>query len=806
MSLLDLSTSFLLTLALHATVLLGAAWLAERAGWLRHTGWAEFAWRLALFGALVSTTLAVVPTALRSVDASVVAAVPVPTAGGEAQARVSGGNAASATSGVAGHEPARIGTMPAAINGQPTSSRAGVPHEQHATSGSAVLDDRLTTSIPAAPGTPPTASTPLPRGLDLRPDPIALPEFAAALVLMLWTLGIGVGALRLSLQALALRRLGRAIRLRGEPASTELDRLSHRLAGELGIAAPTLRVSPQATSPMVLPGANVLLPTWAQSLDATQQRALLAHELSHLQRRDPAWRVAQRLALLPLFFHPLAWHARHRLEALAEDACDARAMQLLGSGRPLAECLATCLSHAGARAGQPALAVAMAGASGPVLRRVQNLLEESRMSLRPMSPALRRTAIALAVVALVALPGLAVTTVASALSGDGFSRYVFSDDDSITVSHSDGDYKLRLKMTGKVVFNDDSSDIAHLGAGAKFRVSETRDGVEREIRYFGKDGVIQREYRLDGKVVALDADGRAWLAKMLPDVMRESGINAEARGKQLLAKGGPDALLAEIAKIESDHSAGRYLAVLFANAKLDATQLTRALTLAKGIDSDFELRQALQAALTSQTLPPAQQVQVLRLSNEIGSDFEQAELLVSMAETGGLQGDVLAAWREAVARIGSDFEQRRVIEALMDHGEPSPATVAVALDSSHGIGSDFETREVLTAAAPRLGKSTDARAAYLRLAATIGSDFELREALKALLEAGPVDVAIADGVLSAVADIGSDFEAGEVLTSLARVMPNDAGLIQRYRVASRRLGDFERGQAEKALDRFAVAG
>ena len=44
----------------------------------------------------------------------------------------------------------------------------------------------------------------------------------------------------------------------------------------------------------------------------------------------------------------------------------------------------------------------------------------------------------------------------------------------------------------------------------------------------------------------------------------------------------------------------------------------------------------------------------------------------------------------------------------------------------------------------------------------------------------------------------------EVLIALARVMPNDAALIARYRDVARRLSDYERGQAEKALDRFTT--
>jgi hypothetical protein len=42
-----------------------------------------------------------------------------------------------------------------------------------------------------------------------------------------------------------------------------------------------------------------------------------------------------------------------------------------------------------------------------------------------------------------------------------------------------------------------------------------------------------------------------------------------------------------------------------------------------------------------------------------------------------------------------------------------------------------------------------------------------------------------------------------VLTALAAVMPNDEGLIARYRDVASKLGDHERREAERALDRFA---
>ena len=45
---LSAMAGLLMAFALHATLLLAFVWALERAGALKHPGWAEFAWRLAL--------------------------------------------------------------------------------------------------------------------------------------------------------------------------------------------------------------------------------------------------------------------------------------------------------------------------------------------------------------------------------------------------------------------------------------------------------------------------------------------------------------------------------------------------------------------------------------------------------------------------------------------------------------------------------------------------------------------------------------------------------------------------------------
>lgn len=395
----DILVSFVATLGLHASVLLGAVWLSERSGLLRHPGWQELAWRGALFGALLSTSLSLVPFAsvVRDVGTFVTASVATP-----APANVEAGVIAAREQ----TPPRRISTMQ-------------TPMLQSASQAQASLIARHA----AAPA---------------RRAPLQIPPLAGLALVSAWLAALACMGLVLLRQAFALHRLRSRSLDRTRAATPAMQQHARELAATMQLALPALSIDADITSPMLLSNHHLLLPAWSEALRPRQQQALLAHEFAHLQRRDPRWRIAHRLALLPLCFHPLAWIARRRLDALAEDACDSQAAAVLGDGRPLAECLATCIAATQHRSAPrpPTLAVAMAGNGGAVVRRVHRLLEESAMSSTPVSSVKRRLAISIVLAVLVLLPGLAVTTVAN------------SRDTSISLSvHSDdGDEELSYKV------------------------------------------------------------------------------------------------------------------------------------------------------------------------------------------------------------------------------------------------------------------------------------------------------------------------------------------------------------------------
>jgi beta-lactamase regulating signal transducer with metallopeptidase domain len=284
---LDSIAAWLVTYAMHSTLLLGAAWLGGwMAGWLGGKSLppaaTNLAWKVALVGGIVTAS---VQTALDLRPAGSIAIGPA------------------------------VPAVPAAANtkGDPVdrvvadlTSREASVEEQSAPGGSST----------AGPRTLPSATT------------ILTAAWAAlAFLFMTWYAGR---------RLILVGRLGdrRAV------SDGELPRLLDELRRGAGLRLPVrLTASSTISSPVALGAREICLPSAALiELEPEQQRAMLAHELAHLVRRDPQWLGLACLVERAFFFQPLNRLARARIQQSAEYLADEWAAG--HSGRvPLARCL-----------------------------------------------------------------------------------------------------------------------------------------------------------------------------------------------------------------------------------------------------------------------------------------------------------------------------------------------------------------------------------------------------------------------------------------------------------------------------------
>jgi len=273
----DPAAAWILTFAIHSTVLLGTAWLILATFRKLQDSCAETLWKVACLGAVLTASCQL-------------------TLVGEP---------------FAGHV-ARIGAS--AID---PPLPAGAPTSQ----GQPVLP-------PAAQGNAAAPSDSGRAAFEVGSSPVTWSSWLLSLAL----LAAGFGSIHgLCIGRHTRRLLDGRVPLGDGPALAMLGRLCARVG-----YGRSLRLSehPRLQTPIAF-GAlrpEICLPEHGfGKLDEAQQQSMLAHELGHLVRRDPLWLRVNSLLVALFPWQPLFRLARRRIQVLAEFRSDALAADLTGN-------------------------------------------------------------------------------------------------------------------------------------------------------------------------------------------------------------------------------------------------------------------------------------------------------------------------------------------------------------------------------------------------------------------------------------------------------------------------------------------
>lgn len=179
------------------------------------------------------------------------------------------------------------------------------------------------------PGSPRAAAGPAPLLQPTRlpaswPAAVGAVIVAGALLRFAW---LGVGLLR-------LRRLrGAGERAAPSDRQDELQKLTE--------AGAEIRYVPVLGQPVTFGVRRpvVLLPESMKALAEPVQRAVLAHELWHVKRRDWAWILVEECVRSVLWFHPAVWYLVSRIQLSREEVVDELTVLVVSSRRSYLEAL-----------------------------------------------------------------------------------------------------------------------------------------------------------------------------------------------------------------------------------------------------------------------------------------------------------------------------------------------------------------------------------------------------------------------------------------------------------------------------------
>jgi beta-lactamase regulating signal transducer with metallopeptidase domain/uncharacterized GH25 family protein len=184
------------------------------------------------------------------------------------------------------------------------------------------------------------------------------------------------------------------------PVDVETRDLLVEISRRLGMTkTPCAYTTETAEQPFVwgwLSGSIYLPSQFDRIVDTAQRRAILAHELAHVARRDAAVNLVQLVVQTIFYFHPLVWWANRELRREREKCCDE--VVLCGSNAcPRQYCEAIVAVLAGAsqvRHSAPVLAVG--GQLEAVEERIAAILTPNRRFYRRPSRLVKGAAFAVA--------------------------------------------------------------------------------------------------------------------------------------------------------------------------------------------------------------------------------------------------------------------------------------------------------------------------------------------------------------------------------------------------------------------------
>ena len=294
--------------------------------------------------------------------------------------------------------------------------------------------------------------------------------------------------------------------------------------------------------------------------------------------------------------------------------------------------------------------------------------------------------------------------------------------------------RLTVKWTGPFRLSDDERDIEWVEEGATLTIADGWVFTDR-VEFRGlAGGKVERKYYRSGFQRELDTEGRAFVVNVIQRMIR-GGMFATERVARFLKQGGPDAVLAEVDRLQTDSS---HVKRVYYSALLKQADL-----------SDAQLARVLERATTS-----------------LGSDHEKATLLTQVLQEPNITEEQRVLTARATAKMSSDYEQRKVLTAALKGASTSPALVHAVLETLDTVTSGHERSQVLMDIARNGGITAETSARFMSSVSTMPSSYEQRKVLAAVTAAPALADVVTRDSMKAVAVISSSHDKAEVLLQL----------------------------------------
>ena len=354
------------------------------------------------------------------------------------------------------------------------------------------------------------------------------------------------------------------------------------------------------------------------------------------------------------------------------------------------------------------------------------------------------------------------------------------------MSWSGDGHTLEVWARGVVRFTPDYTDVVSISKGGSFKVRERRGLKIRSMEFEpGDDGQVERQFYVIGLKAHYDDEAREWLARVLPEAIDKTGLDAEIRARDALAQHGLDGLLRKAAELSGDHAKRIYYEVALEEGALDDAALAR-LTAAIGreVDSDHYKHTLLNRIVEDFDGVERAGDAVLAAVGTLSSDHYKAVVLLPLARN----SEPTPAFFAAIGEIRSDHYRQQVLNRVVKAHDLTGDQLARAIETAADSTSDHYLSRFLLSVAGDVDHDARARDAFFEAVDDLDSDYYRQQVLDEVIEEGPVEAATYALILRATRGLGSDHSKAIILNRIAAEVPAGDDDLDRFLQTTATLG------------------
>lgn len=338
-----------------------------------------------------------------------------------------------------------------------------------------------------------------------------------------------------------------------------------------------------------------------------------------------------------------------------------------------------------------------------------------------------------------------------------------------SITHKSGSQRLNIEYDGDIAFTDDDKAIKSISRGGYLLIKKTTFGDRREVLAEpNRDGTINYEYRVGRRRQEWGKEGQEFLANVLIEVIRTTGIGAESRVNRFYEKGGVTAVLEEAGSIRSDFVSKIYVDALLQNHDLSGKELSEtAMFISRTMDSDFYIAEIFKDH-GDKFLQNKQATEAfLETVGRMDSDHYISTILNELLRE-DLDAPSIRKVLTVANTMDSDHYKTQILKGVLDRRELEDEVIDMVVLSARDIDSDHYATIVLKDALDRPNLSDQAFTNLMNAVSRIDSDHYLTETFRSMLNQRDVSDKVVEAVMDRIEYMDSDHYRRLILNDLFR--------------------------------------